>query len=225
LTQLEILGVDGEWATVRLGEVEASVQFGDDLASWEQAVRAYLASVDAAPPELRPARLYPALFDLRKPPRDPTTESILRALKLGVIPPKEALDALARQIEEELLEYDVLSSPHASLERAESPVVEARGVRVTLRLLTWDVDQERKMIRDIKEQECLFVPMRHAGDPERVLAYVRAWIRAVTATLVTRGLGVETFMPVDFVTADVLDLRASTDEEFEPAIAKRLARL
>lgn len=111
--------------------------------------------------------------------------------------------------------------------------------RATIRLIVFErVDGDRQ-VRDIKEQECVWLYPQHREDP-RVPAYVAGWAAAVqfiferNAELVDAGDAgasdrIDTAMPFDFFNPDVLALRRpQTAEDFTDALLsskKRLGKL
>lgn len=112
--------------------------------------------------------------------------------------------------------------------------------RATMRTITFEPTTDGTLqIRDVKEQECVWLLPQHREDP-RVPAYVAGWAAAVQyvldrgAELVAAGderamNRFEAAMPFDFFSPDVLDLRRPRSaEDFTDALLsskKRLGKL
>lgn len=118
---------------------------------------------------------------------------------------------------------------------------DAGDLRATLRMIAWEVDGDTRAIRDIKEQQVVWLSERHREDP-RVRAYLEGWAHAVhyvfaqheelQAAGVVTGAAADKLagcMPYDLLCAEVLDLRRpQTADEFTEALLsskKRLGKL
>lgn len=109
--------------------------------------------------------------------------------------------------------------------------------RATLRTISFERGSDGGMqIRDVKEQECVWLYAEHKDDP-RVPAYVAGWAAAVQYVLdrhaeaaAAGDVGVtdrlDVVMPFDFVCPSVLGLRRpQTADEFTDALLSSKSRL
>lgn len=152
------------------------------------------------------------------------------------------------------LELFPISSERFSLEFVPETVNENTGevwggvqgidegpLRATLRTIVWEVDGDTRSIRDIKEQELVWLSERHRDDP-RARAYLEGWAQALrylfaqreelqAAGLLTGKAAdiLEMCMPHDLMCPDVLDLRRpQTADDFTEVMVsskKRLGKL
>jgi hypothetical protein len=91
------------------------------------------------------------------------------------------------------------------------------GVLATLQLLVWD---NAGAIQDIKEQECLLASHYWLRNSARVLAWGRAWERAIPK-MMARAKNPDWLMPLDLVD-DALKLRRPvTEADFEAVMMRR----
>lgn len=112
------------------------------------------------------------------------------------------------------------------------------ALRETVRTIVWERDGEQRSIRDIREQEVLWLHARHREDP-RVPAYLAGWAAAVQfvtdrhAELAAAGAlpervaqRLEYCMPFELFSPDVLDLRRpQTADDFTAALLSSKKRL
>ncbi len=96
-------------------------------------------------------------------------------------------------------------------------------IHAVLRLVFWEgaPETDQRSIRDVIEQEVLFVPENCRDNRTRVAAFVRAWARVATEALTAQEEKEERswFMPFELVHPSALKLaRAETEEHFDKAL-------
>lgn len=111
-------------------------------------------------------------------------------------------------------------------------------LRATMRTIGWDVEDGVQSIRDVKEQQVVWLLARHREDA-RARAYLQGWAQAVQFVLERheelRAAGtlteqaaqrIDYSMPYEFMGPDVLDLRRpQTADEFTDALLSSKKRL
>lgn len=135
----------------------------------------------------------------------------------------------------EFIKHFPIASGRFSLELVPDTVVEAQpdGWRTPIRLFLWDtLDDGKRAIRDIREQEVQWLPAEAADDP-RVAAYLEGWAAAVRAIFerheerLAAGAEIDKSnyfdLPADLVCPEVLQLRRpqAADEFTETLLASK----
>ena len=192
-------------------------------------------------PWLGLVHLQRALYTLsRTPPRKARTPDECEAILLGarelrdiLAPPPEHLDPAVASLDAWLAAHtSLVKTPRFELQSVSEPSwsptsrpsphgveITRAGLHVTLRMITHDDDGS---IRDIKEQQLLFVPSADLPDLPRVLAFLDGWSAALPRAIARWGDKVDTRMPYDLIDFGVLDLKKPrTSADFEAAFARR----
>ena len=100
-------------------------------------------------------------------------------------------------------------------------------VRLSLRLIIWDGEEDSRSISNIKEQECFIVSSTHLDNPERVANYLRGWVDALDVVM-SESISLDVVMPYELCHPRVLDLRIPRrPDQFSDALLKhsRLGKL
>lgn len=118
----------------------------------------------------------------------------------------------------------MLAAPYGGQPSVEETA--SADLRATLQLISWDVSEGQRQIRDVKEQQLWLVPAGARDDGDRVKAYLLGWAAALRTLFV--DLDVSELMPHDLACPDVLTLRrATTAADYQAALLRpsRLGRL
>lgn len=92
-------------------------------------------------------------------------------------------------------------------------------LRLTLRLLNWEVYNQQITIRDIKEQDTL-IPAALLEDPARVQAFLRAWAEVLSRAFDNTVAEFDVILPSHLMFPNVLKLkRPQTQEQLAAALA------
>ena len=97
-------------------------------------------------------------------------------------------------------------------------MIDGEDLRATVRLIRWDVDGDQRMIRDIKEQYVNIGRAEHLEYLERYRKFLEALSTVFTDLT---GDSCDELMPTDLFPSDVLDLKASTFDEFGRALTQQ----